>query len=81
MSRSDKNLQLDRRPEAEVVCWLTAAREQWRLWGPVDRLTAAHRGEERQTIWGQLSDSSRALSSGRIPAGRCRTTPKRFRER
>ena len=61
-ARSDKASHLRRRPEAELVFWLPATREQFRLSGRVELITA-HEGDAaaRERHWLRLTDASRAM--------------------
>ncbi|HWE95705.1 MAG TPA: pyridoxamine 5'-phosphate oxidase family protein [Tepidisphaeraceae bacterium] len=59
-ARSAKNAQLAADNDAEIMVWLPEAREQFRLFGTVDRLGPALTGT-RMDIWRQMSDASRAL--------------------
>ena len=63
-ARSHKNSDLRRDPRAELVFWLRQEREQFRLSGEVEVVSA---GEARDELWAELSDMARALFVGPTP--------------
>jgi pyridoxamine 5'-phosphate oxidase len=64
-ARSGKNEQLRQNPHAELVVWLPTPRLQFRVQGEIRLLDAKAGGDERAKLWRELSDTARALFSGR----------------
>jgi pyridoxamine 5'-phosphate oxidase len=60
-ARSAKCDQLRANRAAEAVSWMPEVRQQFRVRGIVDLLNGDHPGSERDTLWKQLSDESRAM--------------------
>jgi PPOX class probable FMN-dependent enzyme len=73
-ARSDKADHLRRRPEAELVFWRPASREQFRFVGRVELITSTSGdAAARERHWRRLTDASRAMFRWPAP-GRPRTT-------
>jgi PPOX class probable FMN-dependent enzyme len=70
-ARSAKNCHVRHTARAEVVLWLPRRREQFRVSGVVDVLTAADEDPRRLALWRSMSDASRAMFSW-PPPGRPR---------
>jgi pyridoxamine 5'-phosphate oxidase len=65
-ARSAKAEHLRHQPYAELVFWLAARREQYRVAGPVQRRAAAD-DPDRLALWRELSDAGRALFAWPTP--------------
>ena len=77
-ARSEKNEQLKALPQAEVVFWLPAIREQFRLLGSVKIIAGSSNEPSRTELWRGLSDSSRALFYWPSPGAKRIDPPENF---
>lgn len=59
-ARSGKSQDTRKNPRAELVFWLPSRREQFRLWGQVDRLGPGSSDPELADAWTQLPAVTRA---------------------
>lgn len=66
-ARSAKNIQLRANPAAEMVFWLPGRGEQFRLAGEVAVIGDGDADPRRETLWGELSQATRALFFGPGP--------------
>jgi pyridoxamine 5'-phosphate oxidase len=60
-ARSEKNQELRKRPEAELVHWLPGQRVQFRVMGTAVVIRAGAQFHERLRVWRDLSDATRAM--------------------
>jgi len=62
-SRSEKNAHLQEHPQAEICWYFTKSREQFRFRGIITVIDAQNTqlASVRETVWEQISDSSRSL--------------------
>jgi pyridoxamine 5'-phosphate oxidase len=77
-ARSEKNEQLKANPQAEVVFWLPARKEQFRVQGSVKVLSEPGRDPARATLWGEMSDAARALFFWPTPGAKKLDVPESF---
>jgi pyridoxamine 5'-phosphate oxidase len=77
-ARSEKNEQLRAVAQAEVVFWLPAAREQYRILGSTRVQGAVPADPARAEIWRSMSDAARALFAWPTPGARRIDAPEAF---
>ncbi len=79
-ARSGKNTQLRRNPHTELVFWLPGRREQFRVAGWVEIVSAETDDPRRGELWGELSDAARALFAWPEPGAPRHPDPAAFPE-